>query len=258
MRDYHNQMHGEMAVTFGFGVAISLVVPVMFWVQNCVQSVVEQLFGINNKTLKNIFKQSFSQSVVQFEMSVCNEFEKSARSTTVIPKDKSFDQIDDRPKTKRGSWKYFIGLIASHLTYISLPIILVCMMQFLSGNGTVCRPLKSKAKFLLDNGATVTGNISLGTIYQERKAFGKSHEKWMDWTNNGLLWDDYASERKHNYMPLQNIDHFIEQFNFVGFHDICNYFEERQIELILPDVYRTKGLHRIFPGYARDNTTGSD
>jgi len=239
VRNYVNRVYGELVVTFIFGAIVSLVLPVMFWIQNCVQLSVESLFGVNDKPLQDILIQGPLQSMIQYDRDV--------NTNKIIP------------KPKKRNTKYFVGLTISHAAYISFPILLLCLMQFMSGNGIICRPLTSKTTFLLNNHVTLPNNLTYDQIYNQRKIYGSSRNKWFDWKDNGgLLWDDYESEKKHDYMPLRNITDFVNQFNFVGYNDVCNYFEPSQIEVVLSEVHRSKGFRRIFPGFARDNATGLD
>ena len=213
--------------------------PGMVWSQNIIRSYVEVLFGVKNQSFCHILKNFPTQSVISFEYEL--------RATT------------KEPKSKMGTWKYFLGTIVSYVAYISLPIIVLCVLEFSSTNKVVCGPLKPKTKFLLDSEVDLAINLTLSDLYDQRKEYGKAHEKWHDWSGKGgLLWDDYQSERKHNYMPLNNIKDLIDQFNFVGFHDVCHYFDVFDIEQILDPLYRSKGLRQIVPGYALTNSTGQD
>ena len=213
--------------------------PVMVCSQNIIRSYVEVLFGIRNQSFCDILKNFGTQSVISFEC--------------------VFGPKTEDLKAKKYTWKYFLGTIVSYAGYISLPIIIFCGFEFYSTTKVVCAPLKAQTEFLLDSEVELANNFTLFDLYEQRKEYGKSHEKWHDWSDEGgLLWDDYEHENKHKYMRLSNITDFIEQFNFVGFHDICNYFDETFVERILDPIDRSKGLRKIVPGYARMNSTGQD
>jgi len=50
--------------------------------------------------------------------------------------------------------------------------------------------------------------------------------KWLDWNEkSGLLWDDYESKHQHKYWPLEDMDDFIAQVNWVG-----QWFEKHKYE----------------------------
>ena len=237
-REYLIAQYGFVTSGFLFGLLIALVMPVMVCAQNVIRLYVQVLFGVRKESLGHIFYNFATQSVISFESEIGEKIEES--------------------QTKK-TWKYFLGTIVSYAAYISLPIMVLCCLQFYSSNQVVCRPLKPTTEFLLDSEAELANNLTFLDLYEQRKEYGKSHEKWDDWSGEGgLLWDDYENERKHNYMPLTNISDFIDQFNLVGYHDICNYFDHLQIKRILNPLDRSKGLTKIVPGYGITNGTGKD
>lgn len=213
--------------------------PVMVCSQNIIRSYVEVLFGVKKQSFCHILKNFVTQSVISVEYELRPKAEKS--------------------KTKKSTWKYYLGTLLSYAAYITLPIIVLCALEYVSTNKVVCGPFKPTTRFLLDSEVELANNLTLLDLYEQRKKYGKSHKKWHDWSSGGgLLWDDYGHERRHNYMPLNNIKDFIDQFNFVGFHDICNSFDETHIEQILEPTYRKKGIRKLVPGYAITNSTGQD
>ena len=238
-REYLIRQYGFLVTGFLFGILVALVMPVMICSQNVIRLYIEVLFGVRNQSFGQILKKFATQSVISFESEIGAKTEES--------------------RTKKNTWKYYLGTIVSYAAYISLPIILFCGLEFYSTNKVVCGPLKPRTQFLLDSEVELANNLTLFELYENRKEYGKSYEKWHDWSGEGgLLWDDYEHENKHNYMRLSNITDFILQFNFVGFHDICNYFDEKYVETILDPIDRWKGLRKIVPGYALMNSTGQD
>ena len=236
-RDYLVRQYGFLVTGFLFGVLVALVMPVMICSQNLIQLYVEVLFGVRNQSFGQILKTIGTQSVIAFESEIGSKTEEL--------------------KTKTCGWKYYIGTIVSYAAYISLPIILFCGLEFYSTSQVVCGPMKPKTNFLLDSEVELANNLTLLDLYNKRKEYGKSQEKWHEWSGEGgLLWDDYEHDNKHKYMRLTNITDLIDQFNFVGFHDICHYFDETYIENILDPIDRSKGLRKIVPGYALMNSTG--
>ena len=213
--------------------------PVMVCCQHIIRSYVEVLFGIKNQSFYDMLKNFATQTVISFE------YELKAKPV--------------ESKTKKGSKKYFLGELVSYAAYTILPIIILCVLEFSSTDKIVCGPLKPGTTVLLDSEVELVNNITISDVYEQRKEYGKSREKWHDWNGKGgLLWDDYENERKHNYMPMENMQDFIDQFNFVGYHDICNYFDVDDIEQILDPQNGAKGMRKIVPGYARTNSTGQD
>ena len=117
---------------------------------------------------------------------------------------------------------------------------------------SICRPLHPSTKFLLDNTEQPKVPFSFDQIYEQRRVFSVNRT----WPDGGLLWDHSNSQRQGEYMPLGSIEDFLDQFNFVGYHDICNYFQKQDVEMISPGLRPEKGFARIFPGYTKYNGTG--
>ena len=68
-------------------------------------------------------------------------------------------------------------------------------------------------------------NLTFEDVYEARKDFSEKRQYWNDWVGKGgMFWDDFENKNRKKYMPLRNINDFLEQFNYVGFHDICNDF----------------------------------
>ena len=115
-------------------------------------------------------------------------------------------------------------------------------MNFLSTDMTICRPLKGNSGILLDNRATIRTdfNASFAEIYNKRKQFLRSRVennaeynilcddgKCPFYIPGAMLWDEVIMGP---FWPLDSVDDFISQVNFAGFHDICNFFEEQELE----------------------------
>ena len=93
-------------------------------------------------------------------------------------------------------------------------------MHYFYWEGAICRPLVDKSSFLLDNDAPLAHEFNWTELYEDRKSFGRNFSEKLDWNGKGgLLWDS----EKVTFWKLNKTADFIEQFNFVGFQDICNY-----------------------------------
>ena len=159
-----------------------------------------------------------------------------------------------RPRRKL---KVFCTLLCSWLIYIILPVALVLGIRFGKGSGTICRTLIPGTEFLLNTDVPTAGNISFSQMYLIRQQQAQKPVKWLDWNErNGLLWDDYESQHQYNYWPLANMDDFIAQVNWVGYHDIC--MTDIQLEDVEKIIYREnrhKGFTHVYPGHADRNGT---
>ena len=76
-------------------------------------------------------------------------------------------------------------------------------------------------------------------------------------------WDQTLDEglnlgyRKGNYLPLETIDDLLDQFNYVGFNDLCIYPPEQDMALYKdPSSKDTKGIWAVYYGHTNQNRTG--
>jgi len=100
---------------------------------------------------------------------------------------------------------------------------------------TICSNLKSK--FLLDNGANLANGWNFSDVYDARKAYHRQRMGFWPTADefnhigsiNDLLWRNNAKSPgnigESPYWRLNNISDLIDQYNFVGYHDICVYPE---------------------------------
>jgi len=107
-----------------------------------------------------------------------------------------------------------------HFVLHVLEICKVHKFHILIFNITIVRQLGKRSPFLLDNNIQPANNLNFTYIYESRKRCA----------NNGcypLTWDDrghrLSTEPTKPYWKLENINDLINQYNFVGYHDICNY-----------------------------------
>ena len=78
-----------------------------------------------------------------------------------------------------------------------------------------------------------------------------------------LLWDfketgwDVDGYRQNRYMPFRNINDLINQFNYIGYHDVCIYPPMGDMAYY-PDnkVNDYKGVHLVYYGHSEKNQTG--
>jgi len=69
--------------------------------------------------------------------------------------------------------------------------------------------------------------------------------------------------RAGNYLPLETIDDLIDQFNYVGFNDLCIYppmdnnHASKDLALYRdPSLKYTKGIWGVYYGHTNQNQTG--
>ena len=112
----------------------------------------------------------------------------------------------------------------------------------------------------MDNSIIPSNDITFNELYQQRKEFGEIGDNWASHQGNGeLVWnaylfEDYKKPNYKKYWPLNNLTDFIKQFNFVGFHDVCNYPTRHELKL----GRSPKGFFFHYPGYDQYNSTGQN
>ena len=72
---------------------------------------------------------------------------------------------------------------------------------------------------------------------------------------NRRLWWDYSNGDGVRYQ--ETIEELIDQFNFVGYNDLCNYPPKTDMTDIKSD-YQTKGVEYVHYGHAERNQTGME
>ena len=106
-----------------------------------------------------------------------------------------------------------------------------------------------EANFMFNNSATLSLNTTFTDLYRDRKIQG------------GMVQDLWKGEEGFNRlkMPLNNLSDFIAQFNYVGYHDICNYPEWTELfgYMETDRSKNPKGFLYNYPGYIWKNSTGS-
>jgi len=109
-------------------------------------------------------------------------------------------------------------------------------------------------------------------MYDERKKYAYSTYRNGRETLGGggeLVWDSHGYSHNNNgksrnrnyrnYWKLQNVEDLILQFNYVGFHDICNYPNSNQLHFyyMLNGIgTNLKKFYHYYPGYISKNTSG--
>jgi len=150
-------------------------------------------------------------------------------------------------------------ILASHLFGYLVYLIpaggLIWFSIFFETDSFGCREMKST--FLLDNSVLPSKNIT--ELYEKRIQFGEKAPLWISGPSNGqLVWNygfSWSNSNDKNYWTLHNLNDFIKQFNFVGFHDICNYPASNQLESISGGE---KGFNSYYSYYYKSNSTGQN
>jgi len=72
-----------------------------------------------------------------------------------------------------------------------------------------------------------------------------------------LFYWDIKGYREGNYLPLETIDDLVEQFNYVGFNDLCIYPVWSDLATYMDPMSRdTKGIEFVYYGHTNKNQSG--
>jgi len=207
------------------GVLITLVCPILSIIQNILFGFVVSLFHYqcNFEVIKSIFATIKYQTII----------------------------LSDSPKFRkrfciRTIWIIFLSLLTGYFAYLLPAAGLTGFLLLFETKSVLCSPLE--APFLFNNSATLSLNTTFTDLYRDRKRHG-GMVRDLDTEDEGY---------KSLEMPLNNLTDFISQFNYVGYHDICNYPQRNELFKYLESgVYNQKGFEYNYPGYIWKNSTGS-
>jgi len=140
-----------------------------------------------------------------------------------------------------------ISLVTGYFVYLLPAAGFTGFLLLFETRSILCSPLE--ANLLLNNSASLSLNTTFTNLYQNRKIHG-GHMVTDLW--KGL------KGYKGLEMPLNNLTDFIAQFNYAGYHDICNYPENTDLfQYLEPDRSKNpKGLLYNYPGYIWKNSSG--
>ena len=249
---------------FGFtligGLIVSLVCPVMFIVSNVLLGIglnfTSLIQGEIASTLKHIILELNYQTVI---ISDTSRLEKNG--------------------TSGFTWWKVPKLSLSFLVYLLPSVALLSVLSFGRLNMTLCHPMK--APFLLDNTFVLANNLNFEELYRQRQTYGGGKDDYYFESRGFMFWIGYynsigvdgklmwnAGEHSQGihfqkYWNLSDINSMIEQYNYVGYHDVCNYPEIKPDlgteELHIVDGIdggMMKGFNYFYPGYNERNSSG--
>ena len=223
----------------------------MFRLQNFLLAIIITNAALTKSTFGHILRSMRYQLVVLHDISL---FEKESTKCISL------------------SWWRVIRLTLGYMAYVTPIIILGLTFSFVEFNVTLCRPLK--VEFLLDNTAKLARNVSWSTLYTLRKDLDDPKDpKDPFYNDGGLLWDAHGYTKRERivdirkltegyrfgkHWPLNSIDDLLNQYNYAGYHDICNYpvSHSSVSSIVNLDLPTSKGLSYVYPGYVQENSSG--
>jgi len=218
------------------GLLISIICPILPIIQNIIFGVAVNILDLKYSNIQHIIRKIFD----------------GVRCQTIIISDTSklqFISSDDR------KFKTLISRLFGYLVYLIPAVGIVWFSLFFESTSFGCRNMN--CPFLLDNSIIPSNYLKFNELYQQRKEFGEKRGDWDHQSNGELVWNAYGDSNSNykKYWELNNLTDFIKQFNFVGFHDICNYPAEN--ELKYHEGSPKRFLH-YYPGYDKYNSTGQN
>jgi len=158
--------------------------------------------------------------------------------------------LSDLPKFRnkscnRSKWILFLSLVMGYGAYLLPAAGLTGFVILFKTNSILCLPLE--ASFLFNNSADLALETTFTDLYRDRKQHGRMVRARFNKGNSGT----------RLRMPLNNITDFIAQFNYAGYHDICNYPEKNELFRSEMKSKYPKEFQYHYPGYIWKNSTGT-
>ena len=245
LRTYLTDKIGDLGVTLIGGIIVSIVCPLMFIVGNLFLAIglnfTSFLKGEIRSTVKHIISELILQTVI---ISDSSKLEKNG--------------------TNGFTWWKIPKLALSFMVYLLPTVAILSVISFGQTNKTLCRPMK--AEFLFNNSFVPAFNMDFDTLYRQRQIYGELHEiKWYQWPdvmelNGQMVWNAKEQEgysvitpRYHKYLNFSSLDNLIDQFNFLGYHDVCNYPKSSELHFFRN---RKKEFQYLYPGYSQRSSSG--
>ena len=237
---------GDLGVTLIGGIIVSIVCPFMCIVSNLFLAIGLNFTSLIKGEIRLTFEHIASELILQ---------------TVIISDSTKFE----RNGISRFTWWKIPKLSLSYMVYLLPTVALLSIISYGKTSLILCRPLE--AGFLLNNSFVPANNIEFDELYRQRQAYGESLETNGHRSNGQLVWNAYTFNRPlsnthyQQYWNLSNLDNLIDQFNFVGYHDVCNYPETSDLDVfpyLFPDLFPVagKGFYYMYPGYNERNSSG--
>ena len=230
LRTHLTSKIGDLGISLVGGIIVSLVCPVMFIVSNILLGIGLNFTSFIKGEIGSTFKHIISELKYQ----------------TVIISDTS---RLEKNGTDGFTWRKVPKLSLSFLVYLLPSVALLSVLSFGKTNMTVCHQMKTR--FLVDNTFVPGYNLDFEKLYRQRQSYGEG-QVWVNQSdeNAQLLWN------YQTYWNFSSLDNLVDQFNFVGYHDVCNHPTSSELHYVNEDPDRMKGFLYLYPGYHERNSSG--
>ena len=165
------------------------------------------------------------------------------------------------------SWWKLPKLALSFMIYLLPTVAILYILSFGRLNMTICHPMK--APFLVDNTFVPANNLNFEELYRQRQgeqqefdmpefemplelAMAFCHNQNLAWNGVEFAEEWFFSFHCQQYWNFNNLNDLIKQYNFVGFHDVCNHPKLTELHF----QFGIKGFMFLYPGYHERNNSG--
>mgnify|MGYP006944950448 CR=1 FL=1 len=145
-------------------------------------------------------------------------------------------------------WIIILSLLTGYFAYLLPAAGLAGFLFLIESESILCSPME--ATFLFNNSATLSLNTTFTDLYRDRKRHGGMVSDMRYMFDEGC---------KRLEMPFNNLTDFVSQFNYAGYHDICNYPERNELFRYYYETDTSKnpkGFSYNYPGYIWKNSSG--
>ena len=234
-----NKIEGFGLTLIG-GLIVSLVCPVMFIVSNVLLGI-----GLNfNSFINGEIGSTFKHIIMELKY-----------QTVIISNSSRLE----KNSTNGFTWWKVPKLSLSFLLYLLPSVALLSVLSFGRSNMTLCHPMK--APFLLDNTFVPANNLNFEELYRQRQKYGEEREYGeigqLVWNLDSEKYSESIHKKK--YWKFSDINSLTKQYNYVGYHDVCNYLqvsELHRVKLTSVNSFTKKGFEFIYQGYSERDSSG--
>ena len=222
---------------------MSIVCPVICIVSNLFLAIGLNFTSFIKGKIRATFKHILSEMILQ---------------TVIISDSSKFEKNG----TNGFCWWKIPKLALSYMVYFLPTVAILSVISFGKTDMTLCRPMK--AEFLFNNSVVPAFNMDFDTLYRQRQIYGERFYSGSFQGNDQLVWNVKNVEVKYcyqkycyqKYFNFNNLHNLIDQFNFVGYHDVCNYPKRSELHYVFYPRNRQKGFAYLYPGYNDRNSSG--
>ena len=218
-REFCYIVYGKTVIALVFGLLTFIFMPLLFWIVRRSENVMQYCF--HARKLGTLRQTGNSETNTIGYESVITIFEEN--------------QIVSRPKFFRQKMKVLFGMAVSKAFYFGVIVSFLFGMDQIRSDGFRCRKFLNGTDFLLDNERKAADYLGMDfeQIFEARKKNGEGLF-WEFDKINGLL-SEHTGDSIFDFGHLDyeqkftSISDLIEEYNFRGYHEVCNVMTKSSI-----------------------------